>query len=354
MTKICQCQWAPTAKPRTAVRSHVAAPVVEDVVDVLLPSGPGHDGRPVAPTTAPEGRHLTVESVRKVVIEAVVGEALVDGQTHVVEASDFEDGLASIIVESVKGRVADDLKHANDRLVRDVAAGHVVAVESHLLIGTGLSALEVEGRPLHVLLEDIVVQQPTHCRSGAARSSTDFQAADVARDEVVVEKHVLRILDVQVDGGLAGGEVSVQADAVGGNLVPLHGDDGICLPGRRVPHGAALVVLEDRERHVVSQIAIDAHERDGERDDLCHETKVLSCPSGVKLDAHGVGAGRLMEDALAVRAVHLEQEEESLLTPTRVTSRSDRICRTERGRSLNARSACTTTHGCPSTYLPCF
>lgn len=65
------------------------------------------------------------------------------------------------------------------------------------------------------------------------------------------KKH-LGVLDVEVNGGLAGGEVSVERPAVGRDLVPLHGDDGVDLPGRGVVDGPALVVLEHTERHVVS------------------------------------------------------------------------------------------------------
>ena len=80
----------------------------------------------------PEGGLLAVQAVSEVVVKPVVGEALVDGQPDVVEAGDLHDGLAAVVVEGVEGGVADHLEHQHHGLVRDVAAGHVVAEQGDL------------------------------------------------------------------------------------------------------------------------------------------------------------------------------------------------------------------------------
>ena len=55
-----------------------------------------------------------------------------------------------------------------------------------------------------------------------------------------------------MDCRLASGEVAVERPAVGRDLVPLHGDDRVDLPGGRVVDRAPLIVLEHAERHVVA------------------------------------------------------------------------------------------------------
>ena len=72
-------------------------------------------------------RLFAVQPVGKVVVESVVGEALVDWQSDVVEPCDLHDVLSPVVVQCVEGCVADHLEHPHHRLVGDVAAGNVVA-----------------------------------------------------------------------------------------------------------------------------------------------------------------------------------------------------------------------------------
>lgn len=113
--------------------SWILLPVVEDVVDILLSGRSRHDRRPGAPRAVAEGRLLAVETIREVVVEPVVSEALVDGEADVVEACDLHDDLAPVVVDGVEGGVADNLVHADHRLVGHVGPGDVVAVKCHLM-----------------------------------------------------------------------------------------------------------------------------------------------------------------------------------------------------------------------------
>jgi len=54
-----------------------------------------------------------VQAVGVVVVEAVVGEALVDGQPDVVEPGHLHDVLAAVVVDGVVAGVANDLKGRN-------------------------------------------------------------------------------------------------------------------------------------------------------------------------------------------------------------------------------------------------
>ena len=109
-----------------------------------------------------------------------------------------------------------------------------------LLVGSGLAPLEQQRRPLLVLLEDVVVEEAAHRRRRPRAARAHGEPADVPRDEVVVEEEVLRVLDVEPHGGLARREVAVERRAVGGELVPLHRDDGVDLARGDVLHGATL------------------------------------------------------------------------------------------------------------------
>ena len=73
-----------------------------------------------------------MEAVGEVVVEAVVGEGLVDGEADAVEAGDLHDGLAAVVVDGVVAGVADHLVQLDDRLVGDVAPGEVVLVQRDL------------------------------------------------------------------------------------------------------------------------------------------------------------------------------------------------------------------------------
>ena len=61
----------------------------------------------------------------------------------------------------------------------------------YLLIRAGLPALEKDGDPLLVLLEDVVVQDPPHGSGRPAAAGLHVETTDVPGDEVIVEKHVL-------------------------------------------------------------------------------------------------------------------------------------------------------------------
>jgi len=56
--------------------------------------------------------------------------------------------------------------------VVNVASGDVVLVHGDLLIGTRSPALQMKGDLLHVLLEDVVVQDAFHRRGRPARSGS--------------------------------------------------------------------------------------------------------------------------------------------------------------------------------------
>ena len=66
---------------------------------------------------------VTVQAVSVVVVEPVVSEALVDGQSYVVEAIDLHDDLALVVVEGVVGGVADYLIQLHHRLMGNVTPG---------------------------------------------------------------------------------------------------------------------------------------------------------------------------------------------------------------------------------------
>ena len=239
-----------------------------------------------------------MEAVGKIVVEPIVSETLVDRQADVVEPGDLHDALALVVVDGVVAGVAHHLVHLDDGLVGDVAPRHVVLVHGDLLVRASLTAFEMQGDLFHVLLEHVVVQDASEGGGRPRAAGLDEQAADVARQEVVVEEHVLRVLDVHHDGRLAGGVVAVEADAIARELVPLHGDDRVDLAGRVVVDGAPLVVVEYGEAHVVFDVAIEADDGDRERDDLGDEAKMLSCSCGMELDAHGVGSGCLIKGFL--------------------------------------------------------
>ena len=50
-----------------------------------------------------------MQSVGVVVVEAVVGEALIDRKAHVVESGDLHDVLAAVVVDRVVARVTHHL-----------------------------------------------------------------------------------------------------------------------------------------------------------------------------------------------------------------------------------------------------
>ena len=113
---------------RTISNGQTDVPVIEDIVHVFLSCGSCDDRGPRAPGAVSERRLLAVESVGEVVVEPVVREALVDGESDVVESGDLHDDLATVVVDGVEGRVADDLVHADHWLVRDIRTGYIVAV----------------------------------------------------------------------------------------------------------------------------------------------------------------------------------------------------------------------------------
>ena len=73
-----------------------------------------------------------MEAVGEVVVEAVVGEGLVDGQADAVEPGDLHYGLAAVVVDGVVAGVADHLVQLDDGLMRHVASGEVVFEQSDL------------------------------------------------------------------------------------------------------------------------------------------------------------------------------------------------------------------------------
>ena len=73
-----------------------------------------------------------MEAVGEVVVEAVVGEGLVDGQAHAVEPRHLHDCLTAVIVDRVVASVAHYLVQLDDGLVGDVASREVIFVQSDL------------------------------------------------------------------------------------------------------------------------------------------------------------------------------------------------------------------------------
>ena len=69
--------------------------------------------------------------------------------------------------------------------------------------------------------------------------------ANILRHKIVVEKEVFGVLDVQIDGTDTGTEVAIQTDAVLGDLISLHGDNGIVFSSRRIINSSSLVVFEN-------------------------------------------------------------------------------------------------------------
>ena len=69
-----------------------------------------------------------MEAVGEIVVESVVGEGLVDGQSHAVETRHLHDGLAAVVVDRVVAGVAHHLVQLDDGLVGDVASREVIFV----------------------------------------------------------------------------------------------------------------------------------------------------------------------------------------------------------------------------------
>ena len=64
-----------------------------------------------------------------------------------------------------------------------------------------------------------IVSDVLTCSSSCLNISIpDVESSEVSGDKVVEEEDILMVLDIQHDCRLAGGEVSVQADAVTGEL----------------------------------------------------------------------------------------------------------------------------------------
>ena len=82
--------------------------------------------------------------------------------------------------------------------------------------------------------------------SGRSRTASfDIETSNILRHKIVVEKEVFGVLDVQIDGTDTGTEVAIQTDAVLGDLISLHGDNGIVFSSRRIINSSSLVVFEN-------------------------------------------------------------------------------------------------------------
>jgi hypothetical protein len=71
----------------------------------------------------------------------------------------------------------------------------------------------------------------------------------------------LRVLYIQHDGRLTGAEVTIQADAVPGELVPLQRHDRVDFSSRCIVNGTSLVIFKDRKRHVVFDVTVRGYHR---------------------------------------------------------------------------------------------
>lgn len=85
-----------------------------------------------------------MQPISYVVVEAIMGEALVDWQTDVVKSSHVHDGLAVIIVNGVVAHVANHLKKLDHRFVGNIIPGEIISEQSRLLVRTSLSSGDLQ------------------------------------------------------------------------------------------------------------------------------------------------------------------------------------------------------------------